>query len=121
MLLYNFCCRITNEIDIAKQKRKFEDQLNFVQFFHIIRERLKKWKFPLIFVILSLRKFFLFAEIGKIKENWNLKLQSPSITVSIDTYDHMSNDVAEMLHFLSWKQIKRLLRWTNLNSLVILN
>ena len=30
MLLYNFCSRITNGIDIAKQKRKYEYQLNFV-------------------------------------------------------------------------------------------
>lgn len=46
MLLYNFCSRITNEIDIAKQKRKYENQLNFVWAFHIIRERLKKVKVP---------------------------------------------------------------------------
>lgn len=46
MLLYNFCCRITNEIDIAKQKRKFEYQLNFVRASHINRERLKKVKVP---------------------------------------------------------------------------
>ena len=44
MLLYNFCSRITNGIDIAKQKRKYEYQLNFVRAFHIIREHLKKAK-----------------------------------------------------------------------------
>ena len=49
MLLYNFCSRITNEIDIAKQKRKYENQLNFVRAFHIIRERLKKVKVPTYF------------------------------------------------------------------------
>lgn len=46
MLLYNFCSRITNGIDIAKRKRKYEYQLNFVRAFHIIREHLKKVKVP---------------------------------------------------------------------------
>ena len=46
MLLYNFCSRITNRIDIAKRKRKYEYQLNFVRAFHIIREHLKKAKVP---------------------------------------------------------------------------
>ena len=51
LLLYNFCSRITNGIDIAKRKRKYEYQLNFVRAFHIIREHLKKRKFQLISVI----------------------------------------------------------------------
>ena len=42
MILYNFCSRITNGIDIAKRKRKYEYQLNFVRAFHIIRKHLKK-------------------------------------------------------------------------------
>lgn len=46
ILLYNFCSRITNGIDIAKRKRKYEYQLNFVRAFHIIREHLKKVKVP---------------------------------------------------------------------------
>ena len=46
MLLYNFCSRITNRIDIAKRKRKYGYQLNFVRAFHIIREHLKKAKVP---------------------------------------------------------------------------
>ena len=46
MLLYNFCSRITNGIDVAKRKRKYEYQLNFVRAFHIIREHLKKTKTP---------------------------------------------------------------------------
>ncbi len=46
LLLYNFCSRITNGIDIAKRKRKYEYQLNFVRAFHIIREHLKKAKVP---------------------------------------------------------------------------
>ena len=46
MLLYNFCSRITNGIDIAKRNCKYEYQLNFVRVFHIIREHLKKTKVP---------------------------------------------------------------------------
>ena len=46
MLLYNFCSRITNGIDIARRKRKYEYQLNFLRAFHIIREHLKKSKAP---------------------------------------------------------------------------
>ena len=46
MILYNFCSCITNGIDIAKRKRKYEYQLNFVWAFHIIREHLKKTKVP---------------------------------------------------------------------------
>lgn len=46
MPLYNFCSRITNGIDITKQKRKYEYQLNFVRAFHIIREHLKRYKIP---------------------------------------------------------------------------
>lgn len=30
MLVYKFCSRITNEIDIAKQKRKYEYQFDFI-------------------------------------------------------------------------------------------
>lgn len=47
MILYNFCSRITNEIDITKRKRKYEYQLNFIRAFHIIREHLKKVKVPI--------------------------------------------------------------------------
>lgn len=37
LLLYNFCRRITREVNIKEKKRKFEYQLNFVRAYHIIR------------------------------------------------------------------------------------
>lgn len=41
-----FAAVLQNGIDIAKRKRKYEYQLNFVRAFHIIREHLKKVKVP---------------------------------------------------------------------------
>ena len=42
LLLYNFCRRITREVNIKEKKRKFEYQLNFVRAYHIIRHFLKE-------------------------------------------------------------------------------
>ena len=42
LLLYNFCRRITREVNIKEKKRKFEYQLNFVRASHIIRHFLKE-------------------------------------------------------------------------------
>lgn len=42
LLLYNFCRRITSEVNIKEKKRKFEYQLNFVRAYHIIRHFLKE-------------------------------------------------------------------------------
>ena len=46
MLVYSFCSRITNGIDIAKQQRKNKYQFDFIRAFHIIREHLKRAKVP---------------------------------------------------------------------------
>lgn len=46
MLLYNFCSRITNGIDIVKRKRKYEYQFNFVRLFILFGSILKKTKVP---------------------------------------------------------------------------
>ena len=61
----------------------------FVLFISFV-STLKRQKFHLTSVMWLPKKFFLFAEIDKIKENWSRKPQSPSITVLINTYDHIS-------------------------------
>lgn len=42
LLLYNFCRRITQEVEIKEKKRKYEYQLNFVRAYHFIRHFLKE-------------------------------------------------------------------------------
>lgn len=46
MLVYKFYSRITNGIDIAKRKRKYKYQFDFIRAFHIIRKHLKRAKVP---------------------------------------------------------------------------
>lgn len=49
MLVYSFCSRITNGIDIAKQQRKYKYQFDFIRAFHIIRKHLKRKKVSICF------------------------------------------------------------------------
>lgn len=77
LLLYNFCSRITNEIQVKKKDRKYDYQVNYVRAYHIIRHYIKQksGKNPLMVESLIAKEILPIRPDRKHKRN--IKSKSP--------------------------------------------